>query len=210
MHKTIDIDIVIQASWRLKSPDTRQFIKEFVQIYSKSKVCITGLLCGKTIGDPQWPVTEYEKRSHGMTSYRIWSTSNGRIRLSVSTVKCTYELSGVTHVISFRSYGKHSTGPCTYGPWARTYNKLFSLSALFRFAVTEPSTKECHVGHSREFAGRHSLLVYLWTVEYDHWFIFSVIYWKYSLYFLFLPLESLFILWRHRVLSRMEAVILFQ
>ena len=55
----------------------------------------------------------------------------GRIRLSVSTVNRTYELSGITHVTPSRKYGKHSTGPSTYGPWARTYSKLFSCKPVF-------------------------------------------------------------------------------
>ena len=45
---------------------------------------------------------------------------------AVSTVNRTYELSGITHVTPFCKYGKHSTGTSTYGPWARTYSKLFS------------------------------------------------------------------------------------
>ena len=58
-----------------------------------------------------------------------------------------------------RKYGKHSTGPSTYGPWVRTCSKLFSLSRFSRFVVTEPSpmksvrTVGCHVGLIREFVG---------------------------------------------------------
>ena len=47
-----------------------------------------------------------------------------------STVNGTYELSVVTHVIALRSFGKHSTGPSTYGPWVRIYCKLFSCKSI--------------------------------------------------------------------------------
>ena len=82
----------------------------------------------------------------------------GRIQLSVSTVNRTYELSGITDMTPFHKYGKHSTGPSTYGLWARTYSKLVSCPFL-RFVVTESSriksvrTEGCHVGVSREFVG---------------------------------------------------------
>ena len=55
---------------------------------------------------------------------------NGHIRLSISTVNRTYELSGITHVTPFRKYGKHSTGPSTYGTWVRTYSKFFSCNSV--------------------------------------------------------------------------------
>ena len=58
--------------------------------------------------------------------WRNWCRHNGRFRLSVSTVNRSYELTGITHVTPFRKYGKHSTGPSTYGSWVRTYSKLFS------------------------------------------------------------------------------------
>ena len=54
----------------------------------------------------------------------------GRIRLSVSTINRTYELSGITHVTPFRRYGKHSTGSSTYGPRVHTYTKLFSCKSV--------------------------------------------------------------------------------
>ena len=62
--------------------------------------------------------------------FSVWGNSIGRIRLSVSTVNRTYELSGITHVTPFRKYGKHSTGPSTYGPWVRAYSKLFSRKSV--------------------------------------------------------------------------------
>ena len=74
-------------------------------------------------------------------------TSNGRIRLSISTVNCTYELSGITHVTPFRKYGKHSTGSSTYGPWVRTYSKLFSCkSVLTVCSYRAHSNKICMYG----------------------------------------------------------------
>ena len=54
----------------------------------------------------------------------------GHIWLSGSTVNHTHELSGINHVTLFRKYGKHSTGSITYGPWARTYRKLFSCKSV--------------------------------------------------------------------------------
>ena len=50
-----------------------------------------------------------------MSDLHALPITNGRIRLSVSTVNRTYELSGITHVTLSRKYGKHSTGPSTYG-----------------------------------------------------------------------------------------------
>ena len=68
----------------------------------------------------------------------------GRIRLSVSTVNRTYELSGITHVTSFRKYGKHSTGPSTYGPWVRTYSKLFSSKSVLTVCSYRAQSNEIH------------------------------------------------------------------
>ena len=78
----------------------------------------------------------------------IWWKSICRIRLSVSTVNRTYELSGITHVTHFRKYGKYSTGP-----------SCSPVSPFLWFVVTEPSwmkslrTEGCHVGLFREFVG---------------------------------------------------------
>ena len=74
-----------------------------------------------------------------------------RVRLSVSTVNRTHELSGVTHVTPFREYGKHSIGPSTYGPWVRTYSKPFSCKSVRRAQSNEICT--CHVGLFRESLG---------------------------------------------------------
>ena len=98
---------------------------------------------------------------------------NGRIRLSVSTVNRTYELSGKTHVTPFRKYGKHSTGPSTYGPWARTYSKLFSCKPVLTvYSYGAQSNEICTYGRVSRgtipIVRRYGLL-YLRTVEYDQW-----------------------------------------
>ena len=95
----------------------------------------------------------------------------GRIRLSVSTVNRTYELSGITHVTPFRKYGKHSTGPSTYGPWVRTYSKLFSCKSVLTVCSYRAQSNEiCTYGRvsrgSLPRVRRYGLL-YLRTVEYD-------------------------------------------
>ena len=97
----------------------------------------------------------------------------GRIRLSVSTVNRTYELSGITHVTPFRKYGKHSTGPSTYGPWSRTYSKLFSCKPVLTVCSYGAQSNEiCTYGRvSRGTIPRVRRygLLYLRTVEYDHY-----------------------------------------
>ena len=98
---------------------------------------------------------------------------NGRIRLSVSTVNRTYELSGITHVTSFRKYGKHSTGPSTYGPCVRTYSKLFSCKSVLTVCSYRAQSNEIHT-YGRVSRGsiprvRRYGLLYLRTVEYDQW-----------------------------------------
>ena len=50
--------------------------------------------------------------------------------IRVSSVNHIYELSGVTHVINFRNYGKLSTGPSTFEPQVRTYGKLFPYKSV--------------------------------------------------------------------------------
>ena len=104
----------------------------------------------------------------------------GRIRLSISTVNRTYELSGITHVTSFRKYGKHSTAPCTYGPWVRTYSKLFSCKSVLTVCSYRTQSNEIHT-YGRVSRGsiqrvRRYGLLYLRTVEYDHWPIAGHIY----------------------------------
>ena len=84
--------------------------------------------------------------------------NSGRIRLSVSTVNRTYDLLRITHVTPFPKYRKHSTGPSTYGPWARTYSKLFSCEPILTVCSygaqsNEICTEGCHVGLFREFVG---------------------------------------------------------
>ena len=99
---------------------------------------------------------------------------NGRIRLPVSTVNRTYELSGINHVTPFRKYGNHSTGPSTYEPWVRTCSKLFSCKSVLTGCSYEAQSNEiCTYGRvsrgSHPRVRRYGLL-YLRTVEYDHWF----------------------------------------
>ena len=80
----------------------------------------------------------------------------GCIRLSVSTVNSTYELSEITHVTPFRKYGKHSTGPSTVRTDRESAPKA---SPFLQFVVTEPSrvicarTEGCHMGLFRELVG---------------------------------------------------------
>ena len=98
----------------------------------------------------------------------------GRIRLSVSTVNRTYELSGITHVTPFRKYGKHSTGTSTYGPWVRTYSKLFSCKPVLTVCSCRAQSNEIWM-YGRVSRGsiprvRRYGLLYLRTVEYDNCF----------------------------------------
>ena len=101
----------------------------------------------------------------------------GRIRLSVSTVNRTYELSEITHVTPFRKYGKHSTGTSkvTYGPWARAYSKLFSCKPVLTVCSYGAQSNEiCTYGRvsrgSIPRVRRYGLL-FLQTVEYDQYYI---------------------------------------
>ena len=96
----------------------------------------------------------------------------GRIRLSISTINRTYELSGITHVTPFRSCGKHSTGPCTYGPWVHTYSKLLYWKSVltvfsYRAQSNEIDTKTRVSRGALPRVRRYGVL-YLRTVEYDH------------------------------------------
>ena len=108
---------------------------------------------------------------HNTESEKTVLNDNGRIRLSVSTINRTYELSGITHVTPFRKYGKHSTGPSTYGPWARTYSKLFSCKPVLTVCSYGAQSNEiCTYGRvSRGTIPRVRRygLLYLRTVEYD-------------------------------------------
>ena len=83
----------------------------------------------------------------------------GRIRLSVSKVNRTYELSRISHVTPFRKYGKHSTGPSTYGLWVRTYSKLLSCKSVLTVCRYRAQSNEIWTygrvsrGSPREFVG---------------------------------------------------------
>ena len=124
-----------------------------------------------------WKIPSASGHSHSpFTSCRTRpSWHNGCIRLSVSTVNRTYELSGITHVTPFRKYGKHSTGPSTYGPWARTYSKLFSCKPVLTVCSYGAQSNEiCTYGRvSRGTIPRVRRygLLYLRTVEYDQWIL---------------------------------------
>ena len=97
---------------------------------------------------------------------------SGCIRLPVSTAKTTYKLSGMTHVTPLRKYGKHSTWTNTYGPWVRTYSKLFSWkSVLMVCSYRAQSNENCtRVSRGSLARVRRYGLLYLWTVEYDQCF----------------------------------------
>ena len=102
---------------------------------------------------------------------------NGCIRLTVSTLNRTYELSGITHLTSFRRYGKHSTETSTYGPWVRTYSKLFSCKSVLTVWRYRAQSNEIHTYWkvSRGSLPRVRMygLPYLRAVECDHqhWFL---------------------------------------
>ena len=74
----------------------------------------------------------------------------------------------------FRKYGKHSTGTSTYGPWARTYSKLFSCKPVVTVcSYGAPVEWNLYVAYGRVSRGsvprvRRYGLLYLRTVEYDH------------------------------------------
>ena len=105
--------------------------------------------------------------------WRNWCRHNGRFQLSVSRVNPSYELTGITHVTPFRKYGKHSTGPSTYGSWVRTYSKLFSCKFVLTVCSYRTQANEiCTYG--RKSRGslprvRRYGLPYLQTVEYGRW-----------------------------------------
>ena len=97
----------------------------------------------------------------------------GRIRLSVSTLNRTYELSGITHVTLFPKYGKHSTGPSSYGPWVRTYSKSFSCKPVLTVCSYRAQSNEIftygEVSRGSVPRVRRYGLLYLRAVEYDLW-----------------------------------------
>ena len=95
---------------------------------------------------------------------------NGRIRLSISKVNRTYELSGITQVTPFSSYEKHSTGPSTYWLWVHTYSKLLSYKSVLTVRSYRSQSNEIYT-YRRVSRGslprvRWYGLLYLWTVEY--------------------------------------------
>ena len=101
----------------------------------------------------------YARGTGGQYTHCSWG-EYGCIRLSVSTVNSTYELSRITHVTRFCKYRKHSTGPSAYGPWVHTYSKLLTRKSMptvwnSRVQSNEISTYGgCHGGIFREFVGR--------------------------------------------------------
>ena len=120
-----------------------------------------------------WPLS-LSARKIQMTSHDM--IVNPCIGLSVRTVNRTYEISWITHVTPFHRYGKHSTGPsnkllmdnesiltancsavnyiltgCSYGAQS---NEIYTYERVSRGSLTRVR------GYS---------LLYLLTVEYDHW-----------------------------------------
>ena len=71
----------------------------------------------------------------------------------------------------FRRYGKHSTGPSTYGPWVRTYSKLFSCKSVLTVCSYRAQSNEIctygRVSHGSLPRIRTYDLLYLRTVECD-------------------------------------------
>ena len=108
--------------------------------------------------------------SRGLTKFV--NQGSGHIRLSVSTVNHTNELSGITHVTPFCSYGKHSTGPSTYGLWVHTYSKLFSCKSVLMVCGYRSQSNEICTYRKASCGSllrvRKCGLLYLQTVEYDH------------------------------------------
>ena len=118
--KFISISTVIISRWQLPSTDDSYYQLSPLQSIKP-----------KRFYQPTRPLLSIcRKLCLWAHSYRIrpvgGAPNKGRIRLSVSTVNRTYELSGIAHVTPFPEYVKHSTGSSTYGPWVRTYSKLFS------------------------------------------------------------------------------------
>ena len=104
--------------------------------------CLREWVCGFLVHQLLIACTIWKK-------YRSINPMNciGRIRLSVSTVNRTYELSGITHLTPFCNYGKHSSGPSTYGPWDRTFSKFFSWkSVLTDCSYRTPWNEICKYG----------------------------------------------------------------
>ena len=83
----------------------------------------------------------------------------GHIRLSVSTVNRTYELSGITHVTPFRKYRNIRLGPVITDRESVPTTSCSPVSPSLRFVVTESGrmksvrTEGRHVRLFREFVG---------------------------------------------------------
>ena len=95
--------------------------------------------------------------------YQIWFCTR--------LVNRTYELSGITNVTPFRKYGKHSTGPSTYGLWVHTYSKLFSCKSVLTVCSYKAQSNEIYTYRrvSRGWLLRVRRLLYLWIVEYNQY-----------------------------------------
>ena len=75
----------------------------------------------------------------------------------------------------FRKYGKHSIGSSTYGPWVRTYSKLFSRKSVLTVCRYRAQSNEiCTYGRvsrgSLPRIRRYGPL-YLRTVGNDQWLV---------------------------------------
>ena len=108
-------------------------------------------------GPARWELPIYPKRTCMQTE---------------GTVNRTYELSGTTHVTLFPKYGKHSTGPSTYGPWVRTYSKSLSCKPVLTVCNYRAQSNEIftygEVSRGSVPRVRRYGLLYLRAVEYDH------------------------------------------
>ena len=136
-------------------------------------VGILGWPPGTCADGPGWPL------GTGLFVQRIAIAAVGRVHRSSAGQRFalwplwTYELSRMTHVTAFLKYGKHSTWPSTYGLWIRTYRKSFSCKSLLTVCCYKAQSNEiCMYGRvsrgSLPRVRRYGLL-YLRTVEYDHW-----------------------------------------
>ena len=137
-----------KVAWPLKSCNVSLFvtclratmkIKEFLRVAGYLYACIWYTISVTMFFNQQ---TISDTRCHCRDTQDII----GRIRLSVSTVNRTDELSGMTHATPFCRYGKHSTGPGTYGLWVRTYSKLFCKSIFTVCSYWARSNEICTYG----------------------------------------------------------------
>ena len=102
----------------------------------------------------------------------------GHIRLSLSTVNPTYEISGITHVTPCRMYGNIPLGPVLGDRESVPTASSSPVSPFLLFVVTEPSRiksvrmEGCHVGLFREFVGtacctygQSNMTILVWAPE---------------------------------------------